>query len=48
MSLTQSAVSMLVQQLEETLGLKLFDRGAAVHADRRRPAIAPFCAPHPR
>jgi molybdenum-dependent DNA-binding transcriptional regulator ModE len=29
-NLTQSAVSMLVQQLEETLGLKLFDRGVVV------------------
>ena len=29
-SLTQSAVSMLVQQLEEALGVQLFDRGSAV------------------
>ncbi|KTT14703.1 LysR family transcriptional regulator [Pseudacidovorax intermedius] len=29
-NLTQSAVSMLVQQLEETLGLQLFDRGQRV------------------
>ncbi|MGJ7483797.1 LysR family transcriptional regulator [Variovorax sp. LT2P21] len=29
-NLTQSAVSMLVQQLEEALGVVLFDRGAAV------------------
>lgn len=29
-NLTQSAVSMLVQQLEEALGVTLFDRGAAV------------------
>ncbi|CAN5515837.1 LysR family transcriptional regulator [soil metagenome] len=28
--LTQSAVSMLVQQLEDSLGLQLFDRGSAV------------------
>lgn len=30
LNLTQSAVSMLVQQLEATLGVALFDRGAAV------------------
>ncbi|MES2531128.1 MAG: LysR family transcriptional regulator [Pseudomonadota bacterium] len=30
LNLTQSAVSMLVQQLEDSLGLQLFDRGAAV------------------
>src|ERR1700712_3111874 len=30
MNLTQSAVSMLVQQLEQALGLQLFDRGTVV------------------
>ena len=30
MNLTQSAVSMLVQQIEQALGLQLFDRGAVV------------------
>ena len=30
LSLTQSAISMLLQQLEESLGVQLFDRGTTV------------------
>ncbi len=40
--LTQSAVSMLVQQLEDTLGLKLFDRGAVVLLTAAGQQLLPF------
>jgi DNA-binding transcriptional LysR family regulator len=40
--LTQSAVSMLVQQLEDTLGLKLFDRGAVVILTAAGQQLLPF------
>ncbi|MET0969473.1 MAG: LysR family transcriptional regulator [Tardiphaga sp.] len=41
-NLTQSAVSMLVQQLEETLHLKLFDRGAVVQLTAAGQQLLPF------